>query len=52
MPIDTFQIDINEIPNLLQCNENCIYILAIIAQFFKFGKAYILSNKKAVEVLG
>lgn len=51
-PKDTFQIDIMEIPKLLQSDDNCKYILTIIDQFSKFGKAYILSNKKAAGVLG
>lgn len=51
-PKDTFQIDIMEIPKLLQSDDNCKYILTIIDQFSKFGNAYILSNKKADGVLG
>lgn len=51
-PKDTFQIDIMEIPKLLQSDDNCKYILTIIDQFSKFCNAYILSNKKADGVLG
>ena len=34
-PRDTFQIDITEIPKLLQTGDNCKYILSIIDQFSK-----------------
>lgn len=51
-PKDTYQIDITEIPDLLQSDDNCKYILTIIDHFSKFGNAYILSNKKADRILG
>ena len=50
-PSDVFQLDITDIPLKLQTDEYAKYLLSIIDTFSKYGYKYIISNKKAYNVL-
>ena len=49
---DVYQLDITDIPLILQTDEYVKYLLSIIDTFSKYGYNYIISNKKADTVLG
>ena len=51
-PRDVFQLDITDIPLILQTDEYAKYLLIIIDTFSKYGYNYIISDKKADTVLG
>ena len=50
-PRDRYVVDISDLPYFIDVNDNKKYILNICDHFSKMAKGYLLSNKKAINIL-